>query len=193
MYAINTSFPIPNRTYTIVSDHEYNRYVAYVATLDFGSEVVVGDKRYSAEDLRQMLLQADKVNQNQAALISRYGCVNMNIFLNIVPAGFDVKKSRTKAVTPALCAEIIYQMDLNRLDENQLNAGDILWNVYVLCNNPFTDERRREWVKSFKSTVRVDDAGKRYVFINDDESRERCYTMASHKAHPTRIVVPSKQ
>jgi len=76
MYAINTSYPIPNRTYTIVSDHEYNRYVAYVATLDFGSEVVVGDKRYSAEDLRQMLLQADKVNQNQVALISRYGCVN---------------------------------------------------------------------------------------------------------------------
>ena len=42
MYAINTSYPVPNRTYTIVADHEYNRYVAYVATLDFGSKVSVG-------------------------------------------------------------------------------------------------------------------------------------------------------
>ena len=184
MYAINTSYPVPNRTYTIVADHEYNRYVAYVATLDFGSKVSVGGKEYSAEDLRQMLLQADKVNQNQSTLIARYGCENLNIFLDIVPADFDVKKGRAKAASTPPVGNIIFQTDLNRLDETQMNEGDILWNVYVLCYNPFTVEHNREWVKSFKSTVHVDEFGHRYVFINDDQTRDRCYSWATHKKNP---------
>ena len=189
MYVINTSYPVPNRTHTIVTDKEYNRYVEYVATLDFGSQVIVNGQTYSAEDLRQMLLQADKVSNAQSTLIARYACQNVNIFQSIVPTDFKVAKTKKGTSKPA--CDVIFNQDLNRIDERQYDKGDVLWNVYVLCDNPFSEDHKREWVQSFKSTVQVDDFGNRYVQINDDPTREHCYSWASHKR--THVVVNKAQ
>lgn len=190
MYAIKIAEKagIPE-CYAIVEDQVYKRYLAYFQSEPAGMQYSVDGKVADGGELLLALRMADKVNDKQVALISRYAGKQRDVFAGIVPVDFKVKRAKSKPtitesvpepVVPTLTADQQFKKQgLVRVDPTLFNPGDVLYGIFVLCVNPFDEYHRVEWIKSFKSTVEVDKDGRRYVFLNDVEERGRCYEFAT--------------
>ena len=168
--------------YAIISDKEYARYVTFFESEKPATEFNMLGHLVRADEILQSLRMADKVNNKQATLIARYAGKQRDVFGEIVPAEYSVVqriiRERSHYVAPDP-AQQMKKYDLTRLNDMSFNAGDVLYNVFVLCHNPFDEHHNLEWVLSYKSTIHVDERGQRYAYINDTSSRDRVYEFAS--------------
>jgi hypothetical protein len=173
--------------YAIISDKEYARYVSFFECELPDMEFSVMGHMVRADVLLQSLRMADKVNNKTATLISRYAGKQRDVFAEVVPAGYKMgHRMRDQDVWSRDPNEQFKLLHLNRLNEKDFNEDDVLYNVFVLCHNPFQESHDFEWILSYKSTVHVDPQGQRYAFINDSPTRDRAYGFATSKDYEFR-------
>lgn len=183
MYAVKfwKHIGIPE-SYAIIDKTDRDRYIAFFQSDKADVKYWVDGNQVKSQDLLQTLRMADKVNSKEVTLISRYAGQPNNIFAGIVPANYRTKrKTGHRTAQHSMIessADGYVRYKLRKIDIDQLSDGDVLYNAFLLCKNPFEPNEPFEWVMSFKSTICSDCNGNRYAYINDDDTRYRAYAFA---------------
>ena len=203
MYAVKfwKHIGIPE-SYAIIDGKERKRYMAFFQSNESELKYWINGNLVQSSDLLQALINADKVNQKQVDLITRYAGPQNNFFLGLVPSDFRPSRKSGRSISKSSVKSSeggFNKHQLVRLDLTELNEGDVMFNAFLLCKNPFEPGEPFEWVRSFKSTVHVDNCGNRYAYINDVSSRYAAYAFAESKSdysrtkHPFRLELISQQ
>lgn len=171
--------------YAIISNKEYARYVTFFESEKPEAQFSMLGHIVRADEILQSLRMADKVNSNQATLIARYSGKQRDVFGELIPKYYSALLRLRKGLVhvPTDTGRQFKQYSLRRLFGAEFNEGDVLFNVFVLCHNPFDEYHDMEWILSYKSTVHVDQHGIRYLYINDTQSRDRAYEFAVSDDH----------
>ena len=166
--------------YAIISNKEYARYVTFFESEKPEAQFSMLGHIVQADEILQSLRMADKVNTKQATLIARYSGKQRDVFGELIPKDYSVLQRWRKGLAhvPTDTGRQFKQYSLKRLVGAEYNEGDVLFNVFVLCRNPFDEYHDVEWILSYKSNVHVDPQGNRYLYINDTQSRDRAYDFA---------------